>query len=350
MDIWQILGIETTYVFISSAFFLFLYFIQKLIRVRRFSKEFLPLLGLAFYFLSLSIEYIAVSWYDFFKWETPGDLRLDLFKFFVLMQWITYTLVAFLVEFTLKKTKYLITFYLIVCLIALSIFNSHDDLVFYPTLLAIPLFILIIPMWYLTFLKPLSGLLKRRMIIALIGFVLLTLSNVGRNEEIVNIFGFYFYSVATVFQILSISLMAYGFIALSSFSDIRWKEKLRELFVISNSGICLYAYSFDKNQIIEDSDLIAGGFSGFRIFLAEMVKTTENLQLIDYQNLKIIMDQAKDAMIVLILKDSSSFLREKLRWFTQEFNFFFYDAFQNWQGDIGIFKPVSGIIRRVFLN
>jgi hypothetical protein len=143
-------------------------------------------------------------------------------------------------------------------------------------------------------------------------------------------------------------LIGYGFAAFSTFTDLQWKEKLRELFVISKGGICLYAFSFEKNLPLENSDLLAGGFSGIQALLAEIVKTKESLHLIDYQTVKILLTQSAEAMFVLVIKEESTFLQYKLQLFSDEFQTFFKDSLPRWKGEMDIFKPTITLVQRVF--
>ncbi len=130
--------------------------------------------------------------------------------------------------------------------------------------------------------------------------------------------------------------------------EIKWQDKLQEIYVISDTGICYYAYSFEKNLPLDDSDLIAGGFTGIRILLSEITRTSEPLHLIDYQNMKIMLQQTTDTVFVLIIKEESNFLQYKLRQFSQEFQSLFKDTLQHWNGNIEIFKPARSLIQRIF--
>ncbi|MHA1649652.1 MAG: hypothetical protein ACTSYB_05625 [Candidatus Helarchaeota archaeon] len=51
MEVWALIGIEMTCILAACAFFIFLYFINKLLRTRRTSQEILPFLGLAIIFI-----------------------------------------------------------------------------------------------------------------------------------------------------------------------------------------------------------------------------------------------------------------------------------------------------------
>lgn len=79
-----------------------------------------------------------------------------------------------------------------------------------------------------------------------------------------------------------------------------------------------------------------------------MVQTTESLQLIDYQNVKIMLDQKENISFVLVLKKESTFLRYKLNLFADEFKKFFDETLKEWSGDTQLFNPTKALIEKNF--
>jgi hypothetical protein len=347
MKFWEIFNFTTTILLSACAFFIFIYFLNKLLKTRKKSKELLPFLGITIVFIFFSISFFIAAWFDYYHWEY-GIIYVGLYKLHFSLFIISLVVLAFLTDYSSRGTKYFLTIYSIFCLIITLILNDFEQLKLYPNFLALPAIFLLTLMWYFTFLKPTSGFLRRRMIFALIGVYIVIIGLLGRNEDISDLIGPYIYSIGTLMTIVGLSLIGYGFFAFSTFTDIKWKDKLRELFVIADNGVCLYAYSFEKNVSVEDSDLIAGGFSGIETLLSEIVKTKETMQLIDYKNAKIMINHESIAMFVLIIKEESSFLRYKLKVFSEEFKKFFEDIFQHWMGKIAYFKPTRTIIQRVF--
>lgn len=210
-------------------------------------------------------------------------------------------------------------------------------------------------MLYLVFIKPTSGYIRQRMLITFVGFGFWLVGLLVRFYPtfvslypIPSVTNLTLHMIGMIFIIISILMVSYGFSAFETFTDLNWKEKLRELYVISGSGICMYAYSFEKNQPLADADLLAGGFSGIQLLLSEMVKTTESLQLIDYQNVKIMVEQTADIIFVLIITEESSFLPYKLKLFSEEFHTFFKDILQHWIGELNAFQPSKTLIQRIF--
>lgn len=255
---------------------------------------------------------------------------------------------GFLCEYVMKKTKYVITLSTIAGIIVILWLNNIQDLNFVSILVFVPVGITAPFIFYFLLIRKTSGFLQQRMYMALGGLIIAAFGLIGRNDLFNNPEESYLYSVATICLITGISLMGYGFAAFSTFTDINWAKKLRELFVISTSGTCLFAFSFDHQHQIGDSDLIAGGLSGIQSVLSEIIKTPDSLRLIDYQNVKIMVEQGSLALFILIIKEESTFLKHKLHLFATEFETIFKEVLQKWSGATDSFNLTKILIHRFF--
>ena len=347
MDFWETLGFGVTHIFSACAFFLFLIFLNKFFRIRKRSREHLPFLGLTLLFLCTSISYLIAVWADYYRWEYD-IVRVELYLLSTISMYASFAALTFIFEYVFKRTKYIITYYLILCAILIVFIRDLGTLDSITLYTSTPMFVIIPFFLFYIFIKPTSGFLRQRIILATIGIFMVGMGIFFRFSFLSELLGGYIYPIGTIIAIVGVCFFGYGFAAFSTFTDLNWKEKLRELFVSSLNGICVYAYSFEQNRSIEDSDLIAGGFSGIQSLLSEMVHTSERLQLIDYQNVKIMLEQGKNHMFILIIKDQSSFIRYKLKLFTQEFNEIFKDVIEIWNNNIDIFKPTGILIQRIF--
>ena len=264
---------------------------------------------------------------------------------------ISVAFMIFVFEYAAQfKTKYLFTCYMVIGIFIQIFTNDFDLSNFLMMTFAIPIFFFASLAWYFVFIKPVPKNLKKHMILSYFGMLSFAASLVGRN----NLFNEYIrvlYSISTIISIIGVCLIGYGFSGLTTFSDINWKEKLRELFIIYNkSGICLYAYSFDEENTMEDKDtgLIGGGFQGIQAMLSEIVQTKESLQMIDYKNLKVMLEQGEYATFVLILKSESMVLKYKIKLLSDEFHNFFKETLEKFDGETMIFNPSKAIIERIF--
>lgn len=349
LELWQVAGFGITHGFSTIAFALFAYFVKRLFQIKNTTREILPFLGVCIEWFALGLGFFVVSWFDYLRWE-QGVFVLELIKINMGLLMVTMACVIFIVEYVLKRTIYIITAYVIVGTLIGSLINVNYDIYqLWWLILFIPLIFLLPLLWFWIFIKPTSGSLRNRMTLALIGVILLILGAGARWDLFIKDLGLQiFYVLGSLILVVGLCLVGYGFTGFSTFSDLGWKKKVRELFVISKNGISLYAFSFEKDLPIKDSDLVAGGFSGVQLLLSEMVKTKESLQLLDYQNLKIMIEQTEDVMFILILKEASKVLQYKLKLFSHEFRLFFKDVLSQWKGDTGVFRPTKTLIERVF--
>jgi hypothetical protein len=347
VDFWEALGFGLTHIFSTCAFVLFIIFLNKTIRIRKRLRDYLPFLGLTVVFICTSISYLLAVWADYYRWEYHIDsLALYLLSFDSM--YISFAALTFIFEYVFNKTKYIITSYLIFCAIVIAFIRDLDTLNNFTLYTSGPMFLIIPIFLFYVFIKPTSGFLRQRILLATLGIIMVGIGIFFRFSFLSESLGGYMYPLGTMIAIIGVCLFGYGFAILSTFTDINWKEKLREIFVVAPTGVCVYAYSFEKNRSIQDSDLIAGGFSGIQSLLSEIVQTHESLQLIDYQNVKIMMEPSMDYVFILIIKEESSFLRYKLKLFTQEFSEFFKDVLAIWNNNTDIFKPTGTLIQKIF--
>ena len=341
-----------TYVFATCACVVSFYFFIRIKQIRKTTKEVFPFLARASIFLSLGVAHFIVSWFQYYYWHY-GWFIPELNKIFILAELIGSVAMLLFMEITLKKTKFILTSYLVLLTI-IAFFISNLVLLSLMWVIGMgPAIILAMPMYHQIFIKPTSSFIRRRMYFSLIGTIIITFGLLFRVFSFSSYSDLFIYLVGTFMAIIGTVIVVYSFSAFTTFSDLNWKEKLNELYVINNSGIALYAFSFEKNtnlEFFEDTEtiLVGGVFSSIEKLLAHMMKTEENLQEIDYQNLKILMEKGEEVFGVLILNDQSSFLQYKLTVFLREFENFFKEEIENFRGDIVTFKIAKKLVQHVF--
>jgi len=75
---WEMAGLTITAISATCMFFIFLYFVNRLLKVRTTTRELLPFFGIAAQYLLLSLSnFIAIA-YDYLYWESLGTIiRID---------------------------------------------------------------------------------------------------------------------------------------------------------------------------------------------------------------------------------------------------------------------------------
>ena len=100
-----------------------------------------------------------------------------------------------------------------------------------------------------------------------------------------------------------------------------WPNNLLRLYVIHESGLLLYDYTFlESEKDIVDSDLISGGFIGLIGMLEEITKETQRLQVIDHGGKKILFgyNSMKSIIVALVITEELRVIRHKLDFFIQD--------------------------------
>ena len=356
MDLLELFVIGGHFVGITIGYIIFFYFIQKIYNNKDRFRQIIPFLGISLIFLVLSIGYFFRMLYLFYLWEY-AIVNFPLILIFYAFLTINLIIYYFIFEYIMRKTKFILTGYLIISLIIILCSQNIQQAelnIFVLISIAIPFGM---GLFYFNFIKPTSGYLRKRMIIAFIGSISFA---IGSNTRLYYIFismllgvdyrpAYYITLIiggmVIVFSELSI---AYGFSAFNSLTDLNWKDKLKELIIVTEAGICLYAYSFDNNEALDDPELIAGGFSGINLLLTELIRAEGKLHSIDYKDVKILLEQENEVLFVLLLKDESVFLQYKLKKFVENFVFFFKETLVNWDGNLKYFTPTRELIRKHF--
>ncbi len=78
---WEMIGLSITAISATCMFYIFLYFVNRLLKVRTTTRELLPFFGIAAQYLLLSLSnFIAIA-YDYLYGESLGTIiRFDLLK------------------------------------------------------------------------------------------------------------------------------------------------------------------------------------------------------------------------------------------------------------------------------
>ena len=101
----------------------------------------------------------------------------------------------------------------------------------------------------------------------------------------------------------------------------KWPDNLLRLYVIHESGLLLYDYTFvEAEKDIVDSDLISGGFIGLIGMLEEITKETQRLRIIDHGGKKILFgyNSNKSLIAALVINEELRVIRHKLDYFIQD--------------------------------
>ena len=104
-------------------------------------------------------------------------------------------------------------------------------------------------------------------------------------------------------------------------SQKKWKHHLFSLYIIRKSdGICLFSHHFQIGLISQiENQLVGMGFTALEKMMREIVDSSAHLELIDLGKKKVLIEERRNLLAVLITTDNSQFIRLKLEELTSHF-------------------------------
>ncbi len=136
-----------------------------------------------------------------------------------------------------------------------------------------------------------------------------------------------------------------------SSKETNWPDALLHIYIVHESGVLLYDYSFETENLAE-SDLISGGFVGLITMLQEITREEQRLKVIDHGGKKILFgfNSNKSLIFALIIKEELYILRSKLNFFIQDIEEQFVIPTDEFNGvDCGLWKKrIDPILERHF--
>lgn len=110
-----------------------------------------------------------------------------------------------------------------------------------------------------------------------------------------------------------------------------WRDVLIHLYIIYKSGIPLCDYTFNNLEGFNDSSLISGGIIGLLTILKAILKGETQIKSIDHGDRTIIfnLNNTKDVVFVLIVKENINLLERKLEALVTEFDINFRDLIKD---------------------
>ncbi len=136
----------------------------------------------------------------------------------------------------------------------------------------------------------------------------------------------------------------------------KWEDSLKNIFVFNKSGVCLYNYSFEHKEVIEedkdeaefDEDLISGALSGIITIISEITRSKKQLRQIQKEEATLLFTYGKFHIVALITSMELPVLFKKIDDFSREFEQKFSKELKNFQGNVQHFQPARFLIIKYF--
>jgi hypothetical protein len=351
LDILGFTEVGLRFIMIATLVYIALLFFLKIKRARGKGVELSPFLGLALLFLLFGICQIFFAYHYYYELE--GISSFELYKTAVLLGYGMLISLVFVAERILKKTYYAFTLFSIGACIYGALFLYTEPALRRLTYITMPISMLIVLISYTyIFVVKTEGSLRRKMasaVIALTAFFMFYAVTTDRAREVLP-----FPEEGTLILgesgiILSLAIFAFIFLGFETITEFGWKEKLRELFIISSGGVTLYHHSFEAAPESADTDLISSGLTGVRGILAEMIKSTATLKVVDHEDVKLIFEYGPHCTLALIVYENLRIYHSKLLALRTRFERVFDEVLADWNGEVGVFLPTKQLIADLFV-
>ncbi|MFX1574944.1 MAG: PAS domain-containing protein [Promethearchaeota archaeon] len=134
-----------------------------------------------------------------------------------------------------------------------------------------------------------------------------------------------------------------------------WRDVLIHLYIIYKSGIPLYDYAFNNLEGFNDSSLISGGIIGLMTILKAILKGETQIKSINHGDRTIIfnLNNTKDVVFVLIVKENINLLERKLKALVTEFDINYRDLIEDIEencSDQDNWLDLNNLIQKYFGN
>lgn len=211
--------------------------------------------------------------------------------------------------------------------------------------------------FFLVIAKVNQGIVRKKMLLAFIGFSL-AMSGVGGTHERMQAILLGIVSFEEMVQVMIIfkGLMFVGLLILlfafdvDIFLETDWKKYLEEFYIIEPaSGTCLYHRNFLQDAPRDQSEKIfSSGIAGIVKLVQEFTKSQKNVDVIDEVSRKILLERGKQVTVAFVTKQDLAILRYYLRICLSEFEFYFGDLVSaNMLGDSNLYSPMDIICNKI---
>jgi hypothetical protein len=153
----------------------------------------------------------------------------------------------------------------------------------------------------------------------------------------------------SIIQLIAIIVITFFSIKLPALAEYDWKEKIEELYLINNAGICLLHRNFSGKIDTIDEHLKAGAITSINIILQSLTPSQKTRTSIIEKKGKILtIYSGSFSSGVIISTEELRPITYHLKEFIQKFEAIYADMLLDWRGDTDIFVPVDAMVNQFF--
>lgn len=308
-------------------------------------------MGIYFYIINFNL-----SLYDF-------DL---LFIISALLRGVAGIILSIMIDITLKRVwsiKYIISMIFISLFVSFSILAIlrllFDYSLIFRTIEIFNLIFSILPIIFTYyFMKKSLKSIKRKLIVAIIGLILLPIGLSFSSIRIETLFGSYdLYTIALSISrfviMLGLILIIVGFSEYSFITESEWKENIVSIYIFDQkTNRILFERNFMKYQIKRE-DVLSLGISGVVKTLENFDRSGKDIDILNMGNNYILFERGGRIFTSMILKKLFLNAQYLLREITSKFEYYFWSYLEAYDfSDTSVnvdefFRPMNSVINRL---
>ncbi|MFX0100886.1 MAG: hypothetical protein ACFFCS_15025 [Candidatus Hodarchaeota archaeon] len=320
---------------------LFVIFMRR--RAKSLKGEFHGQFSLSF---SLSVLFMSFGRVFFIIWDYYSAEMLYRIIAWILtgIGTVTFALIIPSVFFTqIKKKAFLRKFYtfsVIPALVSLLILYYLFTHVISIIIISIGSFFYLLPFifHFVKWLNETGGIVKKCIQTMLCGVALVMIGYANPTKYLIGVNPWSF-----IILIAGMLLIAAGTWGLPNMAELDWRKKMRNLYVITKGGVCIFEKTFTSEDTM-DSMLVSGGLTGVVTIVQEMTKSDKRLNSIQQEGHNILLAYGDYVTVALIAQEDLVILHDKIKRLRIEIESFYMDVLPGWSGDIEVFKPISVLV------
>lgn len=138
--------------------------------------------------------------------------------------------------------------------------------------------------------------------------------------------------------------------------EIEWATTLKNIFVFSKPGVCLYTHNFEQKELFKEEtteadfneDLVSSVLSGIISIISEITRSKRQLRQIQKEEVNLLFTYGKYHIVALMTSMELPVLFKKLDEFSREFERDFSKELKNFQGNVSEFDPTKFLVVKYF--
>ncbi|MCD6485615.1 MAG: hypothetical protein J7L47_10950 [Candidatus Odinarchaeota archaeon] len=195
---------------------------------------------------------------------------------------------------------------------------------------------------------------KLNFCIFIVGFFVFTMGELFKASLFFR-YSFLFYPIGAFFILIGSLIANSALYNLSSFTDIGWNRKIREIYIVHESGLPILHVTFEngkpkvKHKPVESKILFASGvLTGIKSALKEITQTKRDFLFVDQGDIKLIFGGKEQVLVTVVTEKNINIIYRKIKEFLNEFYPLFSSYLKTPPSDISVFEPGYYLIQKYF--